>query len=186
MAKRPHDWARDIGRIRQLLSQLLRECAESREPVAEILDLLEKLETALRSAPAAGGSGETGPAEPRHRRNKPKTYRVEHHGNVAYLAEYREGGRQPYLCPQTVYDDLAAKMAEASEPAHFEVLLEAVSESPGRHPPDYLLRMCIRFWMGSNPPLVEKVRTRYRPIRPSKFVQESRRAWRQLAQADDE
>ncbi|MGB9624783.1 MAG: hypothetical protein ACPMAQ_07960 [Phycisphaerae bacterium] len=99
------------------------------------------------------------------------------------MAEYREGGRQAYLCPQEVYDALVTEMSEIAEPVQFPALLQGVAARTGKELPDYLIRLCIRFWMGVKPALVEKIRTRYRPIRPSTFARDARRAWRQLADA---
>ncbi len=186
MPRGPQDWATDVRRVKQLLYGHLGECKTSRKPVVEMLKLLERLDDELRSASAASETTLSGQATPQHRRNKPKRYRIERHGNADFLAEHREGGRQPYLCPEDVYDAFAAVMAKIAEPAHFEVLLQAVTDRTGRPPPDYLLRTCVRFWMRCEPALVEKVRTRYRPIRPSRFVQEARRSWRRLAHVDKE
>jgi hypothetical protein len=180
MARKPQDWEAGIGRIRQLLSRLLRECAQSREPVAEIIEILEDLDSAWRSRPTATGAAEAGSPEPRHRRNKPKQYKVERHGNVWYLAEHREGGRQADLCPKEVYEALATEMAGIAEASPFAALLQRVSDRMETEIPEYLVRLCIRFWMTTEPPLVEKVRTRYRAIRPSRMLAEARRTWRQL------
>ena len=47
MARKPQDWEAGIGRIRQLLSRLLRECAQSREPLAEMYQIKGASECAL-------------------------------------------------------------------------------------------------------------------------------------------
>lgn len=90
------------------------------------------------------------------------------------------------MCPQEVYDALVAEMTEVAEPVQFPALLQGVAARIGKEVPDYLIRLCIRFWMGVKPALVEKIRTRYRPIRPSTFARDARRAWRQLASASDD
>lgn len=187
MATQKTGWDQDFTRFRQLLARLLRDCAESREPVAEMLELLERMEARLRSGSADGSAGVSmvGSSRPRYQRKKTKSYRVERHHNAWFLAEYREGGKQPFLCPQEVYDALAAELAAMSEPAHYTTLIEAVTRRMGRPPSDYLIRICIRFWMHGDPPLIERIRARYRPIRPSKFLQESKRAWRQLEKAHE-
>lgn len=185
MKARSADHAEAFDRIRELLSDILSTHEGTGKPVAEIIRLLGQVQADLRaraaapvpqsSRPAGGSAGETA-----QERNKPKTYRVERHGNAWFLAEHREGGRQPFLCPQDVCDALAAVLAEATEPIHFEVMQEGLTRRLGRTPPDYLPRVCIRFWMSTDPPLVEKIRTRYRAIRPAKFIQEARRTWRGL------
>lgn len=182
------DHAEAFDRIRELLSDILSTHEGTGKPVAEIIRLLGQVQADLRAraaapTPRSGRPGEGVMPEPAQQRNKPKTYRVERHGNAWFLAEYREGGRQPFLCPQDVYDALAAVLAEATEPIHFEVMQEGLARHLGRTPPDYLPRVCIRFWMSIEPPLVEKIRTRYRAIRPAKLVQDARREWRQLRPA---
>jgi len=188
MAMKPENWAAQVSQLRLLLGRLVRNLKtdESPETVGEIIDIVEKLEHALKSCSAAAAGGAPESSEPSRRRNKPKRYRVEQHGNAWCLAEHRAGGRQAYLCPQEVYDALVTEMSEIAEPVQFAALLQGVAGQIGKDVPDYLLRLCIRFWMGAKPALVEKIRTRYRPIRSATFARDARRAWRQLAQADDE
>jgi hypothetical protein len=50
-----------------------------------------------------------------------------------------------------------AELAENAEPAHFKVLLKGVARRLRRTPPDYLLRLCIRFWMSCKPPLLSSI-----------------------------
>ncbi len=185
MAGKRIDWEQNLGRLRELLYSLLRSREHPSETVVEMLEILDRLDGIVRSTVPSVTSVPVLQDNPRFRRNKPKSYRIERHGNGFFLAEHREGGRQPYLCPQDVYDAFANQMAKAAEPAHFEVLMEGTAELLGRTPPDYLLRTCLRFWMAGEPPLVEKVRTRYRPIRPNAFSREARKAWRVLAESSD-
>lgn len=181
VARKPNDWAADLGRMRELLYGLLGSDDRSPEPIVEMLKILDRLETTARTATSSQPAEQIAPAAPSFRRNKPKSYRIEQRGKTPFLAEYRKGGRQPYLVPQDVYEALAAEMAGSSEPAHFEILMEGVARRLGRAQPDYLLRTCIRFWMATDPPLVEKIRTRYRAIRPATFLRDARKAWRQAA-----
>jgi len=89
-------------------------------------------------------------------------------------------------CPQRIYDAPVAEMSEIAEPVQFPALLQGLAARTGKELPDYLIRLCIRFWMGVKPALVEKIRTRYRPIRRSTFARDARRAWRQLADAGND
>jgi hypothetical protein len=173
-------WAKNIARVRQLLTRVLRESAESREPVAEIFDLLEKLDHDFRTVTDDTTINDVSKEKGRYRRNKPKKYQIERHRGGYFLAEHRVGGRQPYLCPRDVYEAFTVVMAETKEPTHFEVLLEAVNEQLGRATPDYLLRVCIRFWMSADQPLIERTRTRYKPVRLSTFASDAKRLWRKL------
>lgn len=64
---------------------------ETREVTVNMTDGIDGVaawNVAMSPAVATSGS-----SEPRYRRNKPKRYRVEQHGNVWCLAEHREGGR---------------------------------------------------------------------------------------------
>lgn len=178
MARKPKDWAADLGLMRELLYGLLGSEDRSPEPIVEMLKILDRLEDGARAAALGPPTEQIVPAAPHFRRNKPKSYRIERRGNTSFLAEYRKGGRQPYLVPQDVYDALTAELAGSSEPAHFEILMEGVARRLGRAQPDYLLRTCIRFWMSTDPPLVEKIRTHYRAIRPATFLRDARKAWR--------
>lgn len=150
--------------------------------VAEALDLLEQLDQEFKGTESTGGP------EPRwikvsgvHPRNQPKTYRVEHRGGASFLAEHREGGRQAFLCPEEVYDALAKVFAGATEPRHFDAIQANRGQELGEVTPDYLPRMCVRFWLNTDPPLLEKVRTRYRAVRRSSMVRDAGTEWRRLA-----
>ncbi len=159
---------------------------ESRETVGEIFELVERLEQAVKSCSAAAAGGAPESSDRSRRRNKLKRYRVSQHGNARCLAERREGGRQAYPCPREACQALAAEVNDIADPVQFPVLLQRVAAQIGKELPHYLLRTCVRFWMAVTPALVLKIRTRYRPIRPSTSARDAHRAWYRLGRASDE
>jgi len=108
MKAEPERAAESVAKIRQLLAVWLKSNAESREPVADILQLLEPLDAYIRgnlsqpssdSKPAGAGT----------------TYKIEKKKNdEETLTERREGGSQPYRCPRYIYDATVAVLAKAS------------------------------------------------------------------------
>lgn len=105
--------------------------------------------------------------------------RVEHPRRGSYLAERLSTNRQPFRCPEDVYSKTAAVMAKVRSPISFEELLADVRNASGDALPDYLVRL--RFWQSTDPPLVEKHRARYKPVRSAQFTREARRTWERLA-----
>jgi hypothetical protein len=180
MTDTPDRWQQDISQIRQALARLLRQTSDPQEPVGRALELLEQLDGDVRLALAKAARWPRKAPETQVRRNQPKEYRVERHGGGEFLAEHRQGGRQAFLCPRDVYEAAAAILAETDQPRHFEVLLERLSAQLGRTISEYLLRVCLRFWMGLRPALAEKTRTFYKAVRPAGMTRDAKRAWREL------
>lgn len=72
-------------------------------------------------------------------------------------------------------------MGRLKTPVQSEDLLARVSKIAGRPVPDYLPRVCLRFWLSLDPPLIKKDRTAYGSATKSSFENAARRAWRELA-----
>jgi len=163
--------------------EMLRRSDEFREPIAEIVELLDELDEDLRPF--------LSPRRPRpdsaHRvtRYQPKSYVIEQRGRDIFLVEYREGGRQPFCCPRQIYGAVAAAIDTLVRPAQFGEVLAATGKRLKDMPAEYLVRVCLRFWQSTDPPLVQKDRTHYGAIGPGKFENAARRAWRTLTNQDN-
>ena len=127
-------------------------------------------------------------SQPRRRRTveslgryQPKHYKVEKRRRGSYLCEYRVGGRaQPFCCPRDDYNATAETLAELDNWTQFDDAKNLVGERTGHTQPDYLIRLCLRFWQATNPPIVEKDRTFYRASVRGSFWNAAKRAWREL------
>ncbi len=79
------------------------------------------------------------------------------------------------------YDMVAHLIAESKEPMRVEDLRVALGEAIGMpNPPDYRCRVVVRYWLSLDPPLIEKVGTRYRPAKRQGFLTQVAHAFDQL------
>lgn len=171
----PPDWPAVMSRIRSVLMDMLRRSAKLGRLIAEIVELLDQLDAAHRAAQSTGAGTQASS------RNKPKRYGIENRRRGAFLVEHREGGKQPFCCPRQIYDVVAGAVGQLETTVQSEALLARVSKIAGRRVPDYLPRVCLRFWLSLDPPLIKKDRTAYGPAAKSSFENAARRAWRELA-----
>lgn len=154
---------------------MLRRSAKLGQPFAEIVELLDQLDAAHRASRSTGSGVQAAS------RNRPKRYCIEERRRGAFLVEHREGGRQPFCCPKQIYDVVADAVGRLETTAQSEDLLAKVSKIAERPVPDYLPRVCLRFWLSLDTPLIKKDRTAYGPATKSSFENAARRAWRELA-----
>lgn len=160
------------SKIRKLLAMVLRDCDKSRQPVAEILELLDSIE---RITPRAGTSaGEI------KRRYQPTEYHVEDFQGNSVLSEYREGIVHPFRCERTIYDATASALQGQHQGLQFDKILGLVAKKLGQIPPEYAVRVCLRFWLRDSAPLIRRAHSRYIPLSPSKFQQYVRARWKKL------
>jgi hypothetical protein len=172
-------WSELCKALSDIHCELLAEGADRQKVLraSQILGVLQEIYLTSRQAKEGAGGATRAKRVPEEQRH----YVIERLRGGEFLAEYRAAGQQPFRCPSKLYDVIAEAIATFSEPALFEELLEAIRRR-SKHPfPDYLPRMCLRFWTGLNPPLVERSHSRYRAARPASFARDARRAWRELA-----
>ena len=169
------DWPAVMSRIRSVLMAMLRRSAKLGQPIAEIVELLDQLDAAHRAFRSTDSGTQAAS------RNRPKRYCIEERRRGAFLVEHREGGRQPFCCPKQIYDVVAGAVGRLETPVQSEDLLAKVSKIAGRPVPDYLPRVCLRFWLSLDTPLIKKDRTAYGPATKFSFENAAWRAWRALA-----
>ena len=151
--------------------QWLKDSAQSRETVAEVLEGLEELVRLHRAGidtgpnrPGGGGAEAT-----LTRLDPAKRFQVEGTIRGLSLAEHFSSARLPFRCPEDAYFATAKIMAQARSSTSFDAILQKVRSATQEPLPDYLVRVCIRFWTAQKPPLIEKVRARFCPVRPPQF-----------------
>ena len=179
-------WPASAGRIRQLLMEMLRKSEGFHEPIAEIVELLDEMDAEVRVAGVP--SFRPGPGTiPSIGRKQPKRYTVEKRRRGLHLCEYRIAGRrQPFCCPKDVYELIAAALEKLDRYVQFEELRTVVGKQMQGLPPEYLIRICLRFWHSVDPPIVEKDHTHYRPSARGRFTNAAKRAWRELEKQGSE
>ena len=165
-----------LGQIRQKMAQLLRIAPESRELVAEVFELLETVEGEIRGLKSAGAAKRA--TRPTRRGEAVENYTVQSTPQGEMLVEHRRGSSQPFRCPRRVYDATTVVVAKAVEGLHFEEIWDQVASRLKERPADYLVRICLRFWMAPDHAIVSRSRSRYHPTSATRFVPEAERAWR--------
>lgn len=175
----PHKrWQESMDRIGRLMGEII----EGMGPTAQAMEVLQRLGALDEMYRSAIGSDKPSP-----RRRPPaagRRYQVDRNKGHEFLAEYRDPDQQPFRCPQETYRAFAGVMARIDTPASFEDLLEELRNETGEHIPDYLPRMCLRYWATCKPLLVERKRKRYRPVTRGSFRKAAQAAWDRLDKVD--
>ena len=182
MGQDKDSWDHQISKGRRLLLDWSRKSTDSRDTVIAVLDCLEELDGLYRAA--LGPAGPTGSVGRKRRQagvGHSTRYTVEKTRHGYFLTERFSSSRLPFRVPQDIYDKTLQQMGKVRSPIAFDELLTSVRRDSRDTLPDYLIRVCLRFWLNQEPPLVEKTHARYRPLHAGKFPQEARRAWKQLA-----
>lgn len=173
------DWSELMSRMRLQLYQCAREPEKAKDGIYHVLEDLEKLDRLLRGA-AAEPAISARRSRPRGPRTPQNEYRIEETKRGPCLAEYFAPDKPPFRCEKKVYDAVASVLAEQDDAVSIEDLVRRVRKSTRSDLPDYLVRECIRFWMSRQPPLIEKVGTRYRAIKKTSLRPEARKTWTDL------
>ncbi len=71
----------------------------------------------------------------------------EHRADGRYLAEHREGGKQPFLVHEDVYKAFINAMAKVEQPESFDDVLARAAKIYKHEIPIYQVRTLTRFWL---------------------------------------
>jgi hypothetical protein len=143
-------------RARDTLSVLLREFPETAPRAGELLAALGDIERA-----SAGDGRQSGQSTSRRPGRKPKYYVVETVGNDEFLAEYRADDPRPFRAPRAVFDAVVKVLAKARSPLQASEIRNKAARVLGGEPPDYAVRVCLRFLCSKSVGLVSRHRARY-------------------------
>jgi len=168
--------------IQEALAELLRTCPKSRRVVADILQWLEQIQRQRTNADHAQPAGRR--RQPRARRGAAiKGYKIELGRNdEETLIERRYDSPKDFRCGYDVYIATAGTLAKAPKGGmSFDAILEGATKQLGWQPPEYLPRLCARFWSFGKEPIVIRSRARYQPMASTKFLQQAKNTWRKLA-----
>ena len=168
-------WHDEVAAIRKELGRLLRDQPDAARRVADLLERLDRLESLYRdirkesSTPAPSADDEGG------------RYRRRRKADGWYLSEARPNDGPAMLVSRRDYDTVARLLDGAEEPMRVEDLRVALGEAVHMpNPPDYRCRVVVRFWSSLDPPLIEKVGTRYRPAKRQGLLTQVAHAFDQL------
>jgi hypothetical protein len=160
-----------VSRLRQLLLKAMKDCKDGRDPIIEALQVLEELES-VALLPAG--------QRVMRQRNAVTEYRVEQFGGREVLSEYRQGLRHPFRCDRAVYNAVVGALHGESQGIRYDDIVARVAKKLAEKTPDYLIRLCLRCWLKSQPRLIARGHTKYTAISPSKFRQAAAARWDEL------
>jgi hypothetical protein len=160
---------------------LLREIHDGKGPGGQLFEISERLVALDELYRAATGGEAPGAKSRRPARLAGRKYQIDRVKGGEYLAEYRASGQQPFRCPQETYKSFAEILEKTAAPLSFEDLLVQLRKLKcNARVADYLPRMCLRFWTTTSPPLVQRNRKRYAPVKRSGFKRQALQAWSEL------
>jgi hypothetical protein len=108
-------------------------------------------------------------------------YVVEKTQQGEVLTERRlSGNSQPFRCPKSIYEVVAKVLATADRPLLVDEIVARVELLVGERPPDFQVRLLLRFWLHAGSPLVIRSRARYRLADPKAFIAQAARLWSSL------
>jgi len=142
--------------------------------IVEVIELLDDLTVQIEGE-SGHGADNTAP-----RRKTPKNYVCEKRADGRHLAEHREGGKQPFLVHENVYDAIVNAMAKAKQPEPFDDVLARAAKLYKSKIPIYQGRTVTRFWLSREPALIRKAGRAYGPANPKRFAAQARKAFRDL------
>lgn len=176
--KETPEHVQQLARIHRMLGELMNAHPQSQPVVSEILKYLAWTTEQIASI------GESRPSKGKQRRlTGILGYRVEHGRQGEVLVERRYDTAKDFRCPKSIYSATARVVADAPlDGIPFTAVLEGIRVQSDVSPPDYLPRLCVRFWMYLKPPLIARSRSRYRPVASARFMKDAERAWRNLAE----
>ena len=108
-------------------------------------------------------------------------YVVEDTVNGPALTERRNTGRaHPFRCPKVIYDAMVEVMALSERSMPLDEVIAGVGGLLGDQPPDYQVRVPLRLWMSVSPPLVVRMRARYKAADTKAFRKTAEKLWSDL------
>lgn len=99
------------------------------------------------------------------------------------LTEHRPQGRsQPFRVSKSLYQLAAKILSSAHQPLKFEEIMAQVAAKSLAPLGDHQIRTLLRFWLGTDPPLIARSLSRYTPSSPKTLVRDAEQAWNEIVQ----
>jgi len=165
-----------LRQAQKLVARLSVAGGGSPDRVHEVLSLLVVAERELATLSAGSHVGRV------LNKGGSVTYFVEKLDGRMVLTERRVGTiAHPVRCPQNVYEAVATVLARAEHTLAVEQIINRIEAGNGFEPAAFQVRLAIRCWMSVTPPLVERLRAKYRPVQRPVFSKQAKRLWRDLS-----
>ena len=108
------------------------------------------------------------------------TYQIEQIHGHDMLSEHRAGGR-PLRVGRPAYDSVVACLANAKRGMRTGDIVAAVSAVSKDPPPDWQVRLVLRFLLSAKTAILLRTRAQYSPLEPLKFTASATLLWQQLS-----
>jgi hypothetical protein len=158
-----------LRRVRGALARMLTDTADIRHEVSAALQALDEGERLLDQV-IVEHSGTA------LRRGTPKSYYVEKRDKQEFLTEQREDEDGPFRVARAIYDALVKVMSRFEDLVRYDDIARAVKKEIGQVPPEYQIRLVLRFWAERG--VIERTRARYRRSPTGAWPAVAQDAWR--------
>ena len=167
--KQPKNADEAMQEIRRLLADLLDATDLAGKPVARIMRLLDLVEEGLKKEPPRGRASKG---------REKRVHTVETTASGEFLTESGGDDTSPaFRVSRNIYDLTAEVLANSTKPMRFEDILASVTQKAPAPPGDHQIRVCIRFWLGVDPPLLARGKSMYYPTNRASFQLATTKLW---------
>jgi len=183
----PNQMLLTFSEIRLALMGLTKRHPDEIAATSDIAERLERLQQLCLSAASSaanttaddGDDSSRGGGGQGYGRAK-RYYRVNSVRGLCLAEDWAEA-KQPYFVPRSVYKKCAKVVGGCNKPVTFEAVVRKVRKVlPDT--PEYMLRVCLRFWRQADPPLVELIHRQYHVLVTDSFKPAAMGLWKRLAE----
>lgn len=164
-----------LAKLRLALDVAKKMVSEGTDSAQFAGEMIELITAAISEIEA---TGQAGLGRPARRGAGNVEYLVEGSGAGETLAEHRRGGKSmPHRCSRSLYDAVAQVLVGADRPLAVEEIMTAVEKVLGGRPAEFQVRVPLRLWMSVDPPLIVRMRARYRATDTFVFTTATAMLW---------
>jgi len=156
---------------KRLLQAVVNRHPDAAASIAEVTSLLSNAEEVIarQGRPILRRTG------------KGARYVIENVNNRPMLAECRGKGR-PLRVDEQLFAGVVGVLAQTTKPLAFDEIVEGVGQPPNRLLVEWQIRVVLRFLLRADPPILQRVRSRYFPEAATGFEAAASRWWATAAQ----
>ena len=167
------DWKLKLDELRTLI-----ESASSRPrgAIAKLKQLEASIQAEIETIEDARRRRIVGPRA----RVRAAIYTIEGSPRGPALTERRDSDARPFKCPKSVYEAVAAVIAESKVPIGFLEIKAKASKRLSQELPDYAIRTPLRFW--STIGLLEHQQARFLRVgTKAEFMRDAKASWKRAS-----
>lgn len=167
------DWKSTLDELRTLIE---RSPSRPRGALSKLKQLEASIQAEIETIEDARRRRIVGPRA----RVRAAIYTIEDSPRGPALTERRDSGARPFKCPKSVYEAVAAVLAESKVPVGFKDIKAMASKRLRQELPDYAIRTPLRFW--STIGLLEHQQARFLRVgTKAEFMRSVKASWKQAS-----